>query len=179
MCQLLIIDGGAGPRYSATDACQHSDQRRPHAHKLADFSVPSLLACSPCGAVELTPKTESILLRCGARFGAIDTRIQAEVFSVRRSDTPKQDAIRIEASILVLAFLLTQTRTPVLPEMDCLELNHLLTNLEHVQQRRKELEGVITQRCRLSEEATLPVSATGGPECRRHHSPVTGQRRAL
>src|SRR5271167_2063665 len=49
----------------------------------------------------------------------------------------------------------------VLPEIDRLEMNHLLTDLEHVQQRMKELEGVIAQRCGVSKEAVLLSSMPG------------------
>jgi transposase len=48
-----------------------------------------------------------------------------------------------------------------LPEIDRLEMNHLLTDLEHVQQRRKELEQVIAKRCGVSEEAVLLSSMPG------------------
>src|SRR5262249_2042863 len=40
-----------------------------------------------------------------------------------------------------------------LPSIDRLEMNHLLADLEQVQQRRKELEQVIAQRCGVSAEA--------------------------
>src|SRR6516162_10944326 len=46
----------------------------------------------------------------------------------------------------------------VLPEIDRLEMNHLLADLEHVQQRLKELEGVIAQRSGASKEATILAS---------------------
>src|SRR5215472_10635243 len=39
----------------------------------------------------------------------------------------------------------------VLPEIDRLEMNHLLSDVEQVQQRVKELEQVIVQRCGVSE----------------------------
>lgn len=48
-----------------------------------------------------------------------------------------------------------------LPEIDRLEMNHLLNDLEHVQQRLKELERVIAQRCGISEEA-VPISSMPG-----------------
>jgi transposase len=48
-----------------------------------------------------------------------------------------------------------------LPEIDRLEMNHLLTDLERVQQRMKELEGVIAQRCGVSAEAVLLSSMPG------------------
>lgn len=48
-----------------------------------------------------------------------------------------------------------------LPEIDRLEMNHLLNDLEHVQQRLKELERVIAQRCGISEEAVLISSMPG------------------
>ncbi len=48
-----------------------------------------------------------------------------------------------------------------LPEIDRLEMNHLLTGVEQVQQRVKELEQVIAQRCGVSEEAVLLSSMPG------------------
>ncbi len=48
-----------------------------------------------------------------------------------------------------------------LPEIDRLEMNHLLADLEQVQQRRKELEQVIAQRCGVSAEAVLLSSMPG------------------
>jgi transposase len=48
-----------------------------------------------------------------------------------------------------------------LPEMDRLEMNHLLADLERVQERRKELEQVIAQRCGVSAEAVLLSSMPG------------------
>ena len=49
----------------------------------------------------------------------------------------------------------------VLPEIDHLEMNHLLTDLEHVQQRLKELEQVLAQHCGVSKEAVLISSMPG------------------
>jgi transposase len=49
----------------------------------------------------------------------------------------------------------------VLPEIDRLEMNHLLTELDQVEQRRKELEQVIIERCGVSEEAQLIASMPG------------------
>jgi transposase len=48
-----------------------------------------------------------------------------------------------------------------LPEIDRLEMNHLLADLERVQQRLKELEGVIAQRCGVSKEAALLATMPG------------------
>src|SRR5215467_1926118 len=48
-----------------------------------------------------------------------------------------------------------------LPDIDRLEMNHLLADLERVQQRRKELEQVIAQRCGVSAEAVLLASMPG------------------
>jgi transposase len=48
-----------------------------------------------------------------------------------------------------------------LPEIDRLEMDHLLADLEQVQQRRKELEQVIAQRCGVSAEAVLLSSMPG------------------
>ena len=49
----------------------------------------------------------------------------------------------------------------VLPAIDRLEMNHLLADVEQVQQRVKELEQVIVQRCGVSEEAVLLASMPG------------------
>src|ERR1043166_1055060 len=48
-----------------------------------------------------------------------------------------------------------------LPEIDRLEMNHLLADLEQVQGRRKELEQVIARRCGVSAEAVLLSSMPG------------------
>jgi transposase len=48
-----------------------------------------------------------------------------------------------------------------LPEIDRLEMNHLLADLERVQQRLKELEGVIAQRSRASKEAEIMATMPG------------------
>jgi transposase len=49
----------------------------------------------------------------------------------------------------------------VLPEIDRLEMNQLLTDLEHVQQRLKELEGVIAKRSGASKEAAIITTMPG------------------
>jgi transposase len=49
----------------------------------------------------------------------------------------------------------------VLPEIDRLEMDHLLADLENVQKRLKELERLIAQRCGVSEEAVLLCSIPG------------------
>jgi transposase len=49
----------------------------------------------------------------------------------------------------------------VLPANDRLEMKHLLADVEQVQQRVKELEQVIAQRCGVSEEAVLLSSMPG------------------
>jgi transposase len=48
-----------------------------------------------------------------------------------------------------------------LPEIDRLEMTHLLADLEQVQGRRKELEQVIARRCGVSAEAVLLSSMPG------------------
>src|SRR5262249_45983733 len=48
-----------------------------------------------------------------------------------------------------------------LPTIDRLEMDHLLTDLERAQQRLKELEGVIAQRCGACKEAVLLSSMPG------------------
>ena len=42
-----------------------------------------------------------------------------------------------------------------MPPMDRLEMNYLLADLEHAQQRVQELEQIITERCGNSEAAQL------------------------
>ena len=49
----------------------------------------------------------------------------------------------------------------VLPAMDRFEMNHLLVDLEHVEQRYDELEQIIAERCRNNEAATILTSMTG------------------
>jgi transposase len=49
----------------------------------------------------------------------------------------------------------------VLPEIDRLEMNQLLTDLEQAQQRLKELEGVIAQRSGASKEAAIIATMPG------------------
>jgi transposase len=49
----------------------------------------------------------------------------------------------------------------LLPQIDRLEMNHLLAVLEHVQQRLKELEGVIGQRASASKEAAIITTMPG------------------
>jgi transposase len=48
-----------------------------------------------------------------------------------------------------------------LPEIDRLEMNHLLADLERVQQRLKELEAVIAQRSGASQEAAIIATMPG------------------
>jgi len=48
-----------------------------------------------------------------------------------------------------------------LPEIDRLEMDHLLVDLEQIQGRRKELEQVIARRCGVSAEAVLLSSMPG------------------
>ncbi len=52
-------------------------------------------------------------------------------------------------------------RQLALPEIDRLEMNHLLADLEHIQQRLQELEQLIVQRCGNSEAAQLLCSMPG------------------
>ena len=49
----------------------------------------------------------------------------------------------------------------VLPDIDRLELNHLLADLQHIQRRLKELQQVIAERCGTSEDAVLLLSLPG------------------
>lgn len=48
-----------------------------------------------------------------------------------------------------------------LPEIDRLEMNHLLADLEHIQQQFEELEEVIAERCETSEEAAILATMPG------------------
>src|SRR6516162_1304863 len=52
-------------------------------------------------------------------------------------------------------------RQVALPTIDRLEMNHLLADLEQIQERRKELEQVIAERCGVSDEAVLLSSMPG------------------
>jgi transposase len=52
-------------------------------------------------------------------------------------------------------------KTLELPEVDQLEMNYLLVDLEHVQQRIEELEEKLAQRCGTSEAAALLGSMPG------------------
>jgi transposase len=52
-------------------------------------------------------------------------------------------------------------RQVALPEIDRLEMDHLLADVEQVRQRVKELEQVIARRCGVSEEAVLLSSMPG------------------
>ena len=52
-------------------------------------------------------------------------------------------------------------KTLVLPEIDRMEIDHLLADLEHVQQRINELEKLIAQRCGANEDAALLASIPG------------------
>src|SRR5262245_3594074 len=56
---------------------------------------------------------------------------------------------------------ITWLKQVALPEIDCLEMSYLLADLEQVQERRKELEQVIAQRCGISAEAVLLSSMPG------------------
>ena len=49
----------------------------------------------------------------------------------------------------------------VLPAMDRLEMNHLLVDLERLEQRYEELERIIAERCEKNEAATILTSMTG------------------
>ena len=49
----------------------------------------------------------------------------------------------------------------VLPAIDQLEMNHLLVDLEHIQQRIQELEEAIGERCGTSEDAAILLSIPG------------------
>jgi transposase len=49
----------------------------------------------------------------------------------------------------------------VLPEIDRLEMNHLLADLEQMQQRLKDLEAVIAQRSGVSKEAAIIATMPG------------------
>lgn len=55
-------------------------------------------------------------------------------------------------------------RTLQLPEIDRLEMDHLLADLEHVQQRLQDLENVIRERCGTSENARLIATIPGAAD---------------
>jgi transposase len=71
-------------------------------------------------------------------------------------DRPPREWLFLE-SITPFAWL----KQLVLPPIDRLEMNKLLTDVEQVQQRVKELEQVIAQRCGVSAEAVLLSSIPG------------------
>jgi transposase len=52
-------------------------------------------------------------------------------------------------------------KTLVLPEIDRLELDHLLADLEYIERRMEELDQVIAQRCQMNEDAVLLTSLPG------------------
>lgn len=52
-------------------------------------------------------------------------------------------------------------KTLALPAIDCLELNHLLAELESVQQRLRDLQDAIEERCNTNQQATLLISIPG------------------
>jgi transposase len=56
---------------------------------------------------------------------------------------------------------ITWLRTLNLPEIDRLEMNHLLVDVEHVQQRLQELENVISERCGTSQDAVIIATIPG------------------
>ncbi len=53
----------------------------------------------------------------------------------------------------------------VLPEIDRLEMDQLLSDLEHVQRRKDELEKVIAERCGSSDAAILLATIPGAGAC--------------
>ena len=52
-------------------------------------------------------------------------------------------------------------KTLSLPAVDRLELDHLLTDLEHIDRRIEDLEKVIAERCQVNEDAVLLASIPG------------------
>jgi len=56
---------------------------------------------------------------------------------------------------------ITWLKQIALPEIDRLEMTHLLADLEQLQQRLKELEQVLARRCGVSDEAQLLASMPG------------------
>jgi transposase len=76
---------------------------------------------------------------------------------VRRHNLQWQMPTKTFPTKLAIAWL----KNLVLPEIDRLEMNHLLTDLEQAQQRVQELEEVIAERCGTSEEAVLLSSMPG------------------
>ncbi len=76
---------------------------------------------------------------------------------LRRYNLQWQLPTKTFPTMLAIAWL----KKLVLPEIDRLEMNHLLADLQHAQQRLKELEEVIVQRCGTSEAAVLLSSMPG------------------
>jgi transposase len=60
---------------------------------------------------------------------------------------------------------ITWLKQIVLPEIDRMEMNHLLTDLEQIQQRLKQLEQVIAQRYDASKAAAILSSMPGVGRC--------------
>jgi transposase len=90
--------------------------------------------------------------------GQARTRLVNQVrHLLRRHNLPWQMPTKRFPTKAAIAWL----KQLVLPEIDRLEMNHLLADLEQIQQRLKELEQVIAQRCGVSAEAVLLSSMPG------------------
>jgi transposase len=77
--------------------------------------------------------------------------------SLRRHNLHWQMPTKCFPTLAAIAWL----KQLALPEIDRLEMNHLLADLEQVRQRLKELGRLIAQRCGVSEEAVLLSSMPG------------------
>jgi transposase len=90
--------------------------------------------------------------------GQARTRLVNQVrHMLRRHNLPWQMPTKRLPTQAAIAWL----KQVALPEIDRLEMNHLLADLERVQQRLEELEAVIAQRSGASTEATILATMPG------------------
>jgi transposase len=90
--------------------------------------------------------------------GAARTRVINKIKQIlRRHNLHWEMPTKTFPTVAAIAWL----KQLVLPEIDRLEMNHLLTDLEQVQQRMKELEKVIAQRSGASKEVAILSSLPG------------------
>jgi transposase len=90
--------------------------------------------------------------------GQVRTRLVNQIrHMLRRHNLQWQMPTKRLPTLAAIAWL----QQLALPAIDRLEMNHLLADLERLQQRLKELEGVIAQRCGVSPEAALIASMPG------------------
>jgi transposase len=90
--------------------------------------------------------------------GAARTRVINKIKQIlRRHNLHWEMPTKTFPTVAAIAWL----KQLVLPAIDRLEMNHLLTDLEQVQQRMKELEKVIAQRSGASKEVAILSSLPG------------------